>query len=475
MAIELQNISFSFFEESKNLFDSFSAYFDRNDITVLSGLSGSGKSTLLYLAAGIYPSGGGVLRDGRIIAEGEDLSKLETVSKSRIVGMMFQNPELQFCMDTVRNELIFCLENVRTEPLAFEGKMREALAFCGIPELMNRTLHSLSGGEKQKVMLACLVMLDPKWILLDEPFANIDDESAGLIAEKLRELHRERGTGILAVDHRLDYWMGIADRFLVLKDGKLEEAARYGEPDFAEKMESSGVIVPGRQYTKAAGTFVPGAAVLDLKGFTVSYGDRKIIDGVNLTLRKGVIYSLMGESGSGKSTLFHALSGVLPYKGSAIFHERDLRKMRRADFGKIGFVTQNPQDQFIGNTVQDEILRSLRKDADAERKSEEILREIRLWRYREISQYLLSQGQQRRLGVAALLAYDCELLICDEPTYAQDRENTISIMEGLCEKVREMNAAMIFSTHDEQLAKDFSDVRLRLTDGKIYTESKSVL
>ncbi len=497
MAIEVNNISFAYFKESKDLFDSFSASFDRTKITVLGGQSGCGKSTLLYLCAGIYPENGGILRSGSVKVEDAAVTGMPALKRSRFVGMMFQNPELQFCMDTVRNELIFCLENVQTDPALFEEKMKEALAFCGIPELMDRTLISLSGGEKQKVMLACLVMLDPAWLLLDEPFANVDDASAVAIARKLKQLHDEKGTGILAVDHRMDYWLSIADTFCVLEDGALnqldtkngallneipsgagipsgtevpgEPADCRGTAAFAEVLEEHGIIVPGRPYPSAIPPMKAGEEVLTLKELSVAFGEKKILDHVSVGFRRGVIYALIGESGAGKSTLFHALSGVEKYKGEALFHGRDLKKIQRSDYGKIGFVTQSPQDQFIGGTVRDEIRISLKqaRTADIEKASEEILREIRLWRYRDISPYLLSQGQQRRLGVAALLAYDCEVLVCDEPTYAQDRRNTITIMENLCRKVRERNAAMIFSTHDEQLAKDYADEVLYLAGGKL--------
>lgn len=110
---------------------------------------------------------------------------------------MFQNPELQFCMDTVEHELLFCLENICTPREAMMEQVEKALAFCEISHLKERTLHSLSGGERQKVMLACLTLLAPKWLLLDEPFANIDDASARMIAGKLKELNRTRGIGIL--------------------------------------------------------------------------------------------------------------------------------------------------------------------------------------------------------------------------------------------------------------------------------------
>ena len=195
MSIRFEGVSFSYFEDGQDTIHDFSAAFDPDRISVLTGVSGCGKSTLLYLAAGLYPRNGGVLRAGKILVEGQDVGALAPAQRCRLVSMMFQNPELQFCMDTVRNELIFCLENLCTPPEQVEREMDRALDFCDISHLKHRTLVSLSGGEKQKVMLACLVLIRPKWLLLDEPFANIDDASAAAIAAKLRRLHRGAGHG----------------------------------------------------------------------------------------------------------------------------------------------------------------------------------------------------------------------------------------------------------------------------------------
>ena len=251
MSIQFDHLSFAYFEDGKDTISDFSAAFTSERISVLTGVSGCGKSTLLYLAAGLYPHNGGVLRSGRVLVEGQDIGQLPANERCQLVSMMFQNPELQFCMDTVRNELIFCLENLCTPPEQVEAAMDRALDFCGIPYLKNRTLHSLSGGEKQKVMLACLVLIRPQWLLLDEPFANIDDASAAAIAQKLRQLHKETGMGILAVDHRLDHWVGTADELYILRDGALlPETLDLHRPDL-NRLEQEGVIAPGISYAGA--------------------------------------------------------------------------------------------------------------------------------------------------------------------------------------------------------------------------------
>ena len=467
MSICFDNLQFTYFEDRKPVLTQIRAEFEASEVTVLTGASGCGKSTLLYLAAGLYPHAAGLVQAGRVTVEGPEPGALPPPERARLVGMMFQNPELQFCMDTVRNELIFTLENLRIDPSEIEERLREALDFCGISHLEHRTLLSLSGGERQKVMLACLTAISPKWLLLDEPFANIDEDSARSIAAGLGRLHRERGTGILAVDHRLDSWLDIADTVRVLENGQLLPEKLDARHLDAAQLESLGIIVPGGSYRPQLPPAAPGETVLELRHLSLCHRENQVLRDVNGVFRRGCIYAVVGQSGCGKSSLFGALSGIFSYRGEALLEGRSLRKLRRADLGKIGFVTQNPQDQFVGGTVRREILTSLRKDPDAEAKSEEILRGIRLWRFRDISPYLLSQGQQRRLGVAALMAYDCRCLVCDEPTYAQDRRSTVAIMDALCRLARERNVALIFSTHDRQLARDYADEILELKEGTL--------
>ena len=473
MSIQLNNIQFTYFEDRKDVLPGLTASFEQDKITVLTGASGCGKSTLLYLAAGIYPHGAGLLRHGTVTIDGEDPAALTPPARCRLVGMMFQNPELQFCMDTVKNELIFCLENICMEPAQMDAAIDEALSFCEISHLKERTLLSLSGGERQKVMLACLTALKPKWLLLDEPFANIDDASARAIAGKLRQLNREYGIGILAVDHRLENWLEAADTIRVMEEGLLRPEEMNPDCLDASALEELGVIVPGRSYGVSLPPAGEGEPVLSLCHLSLRHKDNLVLKDINASFRSGHIYAIVGESGCGKSSLFGALSGLYPYKGEALLEGRSLKRLRKGDLGKIGFVTQNPQDQFVADTVRQEILVSLRGRSDAEAASEAILRDIRLWRYRDISPYLLSQGQQRRLGVAALMAYDCRVLVCDEPTYAQDRRNTMAIMEALCRQARDHGVALIFSTHDSRLALDYADEILELKEGRLHALTKS--
>lgn len=467
--IEFQDVTFSYNSSGKNsIVQDMSCLFNSNKITVITGKSGCGKSTVLYLAAGIYPQYTGVLQSGAIHIDGQNVGALSPERRCKIVGMMFQNPDLQFCMDTVENEILFCLGNIGIPREQMKEITDYALDFCCITHLKNRHLQSLSGGEKQKAMLACLIALNPQWILLDEPFANVDEYSAKELVQKLLKLH-QKDIGILVVDHRLDYWLSVADeiRFMTKENG-------IGQTGYVPEQLSDEVIMKCEKSTANK----KGETILQLNNLNVSRDKNTILKDINIEFERNKIYCIIGESGSGKSTLFGAISGLYKYTGDIILQGKNIKKRNSYNLGKIGFITQSPQDQFVANTVLEEIQVGLKQHtlhSDVQNEAESILREIDLWRYRNFSPYMLSQGQQRRLGVAALLAYSCEILICDEPTYAQDLDNTVSIMNALVEKTKERGMTLIISTHDLKLAKYYGDVILVLEEGKLHECSKSSL
>ena len=395
MSIRFDHLTFSYFEDRKPVLPAFSGEFDAGEITLLTGASGCGKSTLLYLAAGIYPHGAGFVLEGKVTVEGQDPGSMTPPERCRLVGMMFQNPELQFCMDTVKNELIFCLENICTPPEKMEERLDEALSFCDIRHLKERKLLSLSGGERQKVMLACLTAIGPKWLLLDEPFANIDNQSARDIAAKLGQLHRERGVGILAVDHRLDNWLEVADTVRIMEGGTLLPDRLDPRHLDRDRLEQLGVIVPGGGYDPQLPPAQPGAVALELKHLSLGYGQTQVLRDVNAVFHRGCIYAVVGQSGCGKSSLFGALSGLCRYQGEALLEGRSLKKLRKADIGKIGFVTQNPQDQFVSSApcieeVSHQPAVKWGPGAPAAEARAGAAPTVALWRYRDLSPYTCS-------------------------------------------------------------------------------------
>ena len=202
--------------------------------------------------------------------------------------MMFQNPDRQFCMDTVENELVFCLENKGEDPSDMRRRMDEALDFCGISHLRKKALYTLSGGEKQKVMLACVTLLRPEWLLLDEPFANIDPASTKELVQKLGELHKKSGVGIVAVDHQVAHWLPILDEIVLLGEGGalLERNITRDNLDrHREKFAGLGIVYPGQNYRQQKKRERRGnEEVLRIQGLRAGYGEKNILNGLDAAL-----------------------------------------------------------------------------------------------------------------------------------------------------------------------------------------------
>ena len=451
---------------------------EKGEFVGLIGPNGSGKSTFLK---NVYK----VLRPqaGELTLMGDDLLAMSNREMAQRLAVMVQEQEAAF--DFTVEEVVMMGRQARKRLLETDSRedralVGEILARTGLASLREQGFSTLSGGEKQRAALACLAALRPAWILLDEPFANLDDQTAALLCGQLARLHRECGTGILAIDHRLDHWLSIADEIrLMAQDGTLDGAAYAPSALSPQAWAERGVSVPGCPYQAARPVKTgPEEVVLSLRGLRVSQDGREVLRDVNADFFRGRIHVIVGPSGSGKSTLFGALSGLYRYQGSARLEGMELSRHRRRLTGRMGFVTQSPQDQFVADTVLDEVTVSLRHSAgagDPAAGAEEVLRRIQLWRFRRLSPYMLSQGQQRRLGVAALLAYDCQVLVCDEPTYAQDRGRTAAIMDALQQEVVERGLTLILSTHDRALAQDYADILYELKEGSLYEVAQSRL
>lgn len=477
-----EDLTFAYSQNSKHpTLEGVELSVDSGSFTVLTGPSGCGKSTLLYLAAGLYPANGGVVLSGRVTVDGREPGSIPPEERAPLLGMIFQNPDLQFCMDTVEHELVFCMENIALPVEEMEARMAQALDFCGISHLRRRRLITLSGGEKQRAMLACVMVLRPRWLLLDEPFANLDEASARQLAGKLRQLHDQYGVGVVAVDHNPWLWRQAADEIVAL--GEKGAVVRRGIPGSCQDagtLSQLGISCPELPYQrqKPDKPLSSSQPPLVLEGVTVRRDGQTVLEGLSARFARGRIHAILGPSGCGKTTLFQALCGMTDYQGSILVEGRELRRIPRRDLGgQMGFVFQSPQDQFVCDTVLDEVTLSLRAAGcqDIQEQARAVLKEIGLWRHRLLSPYMLSQGQQRRLGVAALLAYRCPLLVCDEPTYAQDRNNVLAIMDELQRRVVQDGLTLIFSTHDRLLAADYADHIYEMKGGQLHEIPQSSL
>ena len=466
-----ENLSFSYGKEQTDIIHKLSISLQKGEAVVVMGPSGCGKSTLAYCLAGLYPEYAGCLK-GEIYYGDEVLNSLTPELRAKRVSILFQNPDNQFCMDSVEHELLFTLENINCPTSEMENRVTELLKMVGLEGLEKTKLHTLSGGTKQKVALAAAMAAKPEMLILDEPFANIDPDACTEISKKILQLHRLAEFGLLIVDHRLDYWKDIADRVIVLSRsgqiaadfpmkelpkhrGCFEELGLFYESDYSKKI----LTKKNNEHR--------GETAISAKNLLVKRDKKTVIESLDIEITKGTITSIVGKNGSGKTTLLWALAGLIKCSGKLGF------------FGKVGLVFQNPGYQFLTQLVEDEVILSLSAangkvaPYELKQKANELLEEFDLYKYRNASPYTLSQGQQRRLAVLTMLSGEQDILLLDEPTYAQDARATRFIMDKISARVA-CGLTTVISTHDIELAKAYSDLIVRLDEGRIIYRTQFV-
>lgn len=468
--LSASHVTFRYFEKAKkNILEDAQISFERGKITVIAGSSGCGKSTLAAICTGLYPENGGQLLSGEILVEGQDINTLDHAKRVKYISMMFQNPDLQFCMDTLRKEMIFCLENTSVPREEMDEKIKATAGRLQVEPLLDQKLSALSGGEKQKAVLSCLFLLDSQGFFLDEPFANLDETSAVELVSLLRKQNQEKNTTIIAIDHRLDYWLPAADEIILLGDGgeiRARGITRETLPDYKELFDQEGIYYPGPLRKKEIHLQKSDQAVLQLEHVSLmkGKGEEVLLTDCSASFEEGSITALLGASGCGKTSLFSAILKQKTYEGKIFWKGKDIKGIsQRTLFHQIGTVFQNPSGQFISTRVSLEVEESLsiwepgRKETERKTMAIEQLSRYGLKEYQKYSPYMLSQGQQRRLAVLSVLLGGQQLLLLDEPTYGQDARSTAAIMDHLKSLMKERGLTVIFTTHDRRLALETAD------------------
>ncbi|WP_375479571.1 ABC transporter ATP-binding protein [uncultured Jatrophihabitans sp.] len=440
---------------------------------LLLGASGSGKSTVLSGMAGLLGADSGE-RAGSLTLDG--VAAHEARGRA---GLLLQDPDTQLVMNRVGDDVAFGPENHAVAPDRIWRLVDEALELVGFPYGRSRLTGALSGGEKQRLALAGVLAVQPGLLLLDEPTANLDPDSAVALVAAVSHAVAAAGATLVVVEHRVELWAEQVDRVVVLGvDGALLADGKPADvfASRAAELTAAGVWVPGKVAARRAARHEPGEVVVvaDGAGYRHRGATEPALAPTDLALRAGELTAVQGPSGSGKSTLATLVAGLArPSTGvvRAPGGERPLHRWPARALAKhVGTVFQNPEHQFVRGTVRAELEVAPRRlrwpTARTVARVDELLERLRLSRLAAANPFTLSGGQKRRLSVATALVTAPALLVLDEPTFGQDAL-TWTELAGMLADARDAGAALFVVSHDREFAAALADRRLTMRAGVV--------
>jgi energy-coupling factor transporter ATP-binding protein EcfA2 len=385
---------------------------------LLTGASGAGKSTLLAVLGGLLGEGTEVT--GELTVDGRPAQE----SRHRL-GLLAQDPDSQLVMTRAGDDVAFGLENAGLPPGEIWPRVDEVLAAVGFAYGRDRPTQALSGGEKQRLVLAGALARRPGLLLLDEPTAQLDAPGAAIVRAAVQRVTADRRATVLVVDHDAEPWLPLVDRVVELTPEGLVE---HG-PSWRPTPRAAGLRLPS----------APDGPVLlaaEGAGFTYRGTTAPALLPTDAAARGGRVLAVTGPNGRGKSTLALLLAAlraptagrVEAAAGLAAGVRKGHREPHRWRAGelvsRIGTVFQHPEQQFLTGRLRDELalgpLRSGEGAAIARATADELLDRLGLTAFADANPYTLSGGQQRRLSVATALATSPRVLVLDEPTFGQD-------------------------------------------------------
>jgi len=440
--LTISDLTFTYSNQSQPTLNHVNLTLHSGEIILISGATGCGKSTLLNCLAGISPTHIQGELTGEIFVKDQVLNEESVRDRARYFGILLQNVETQIFTDTVWEELAFGLENLNISSDRIPLMIDNCLSEFGLTSQGRWQIDRLSAGQKQRLVLACLLIMRQSILLLDEPFAYLDKSNCNQLRQLLRD-RATQGQGILIVEHRFDLVRDLCDAFGSVSDLRAyyfeEGYLKKGTPNYFSPFPSQ--LQPNSNIRSPQETLI-------LETDNLSWGGYPSFP--NLRLYQGEIILLQGENGCGKTTLLKLLSGLLqPQTGSWWLFGKKATGRPITDLAKtVGFVLQNPEHQLFGESVEAEVKQS----GISETISNRWLEQLNLADLRDRHPQSLSRGQKRRLTLAAVLARKPTVCLLDEITVGQDPRSLQLMLTGLDLFAQEGGSAIVTS-HNPQVAQ----------------------
>ncbi|MBO4934399.1 MAG: ATP-binding cassette domain-containing protein [Clostridia bacterium] len=479
--LNVENLTFKYPKCDREALSDVSFSVNAGDFIVLFGETGCGKTTLLrMLKRELSPAGE---KSGSILYKGTELSGLDAKTAATEIGFVMQKPETQIVTDKVWHELAFGLESAGASKSAINRRISEMASYFGIGNWFLRDVSELSGGQKQLLNLASVMVTQPKLLLLDEPTSQLDPIAASEFISTLAKLNRELSLTIIISEHRLEDLFLAADKAIELKDGRL---IAYGEPrsvaagmDKSDSMEAAMpcavrvckaldadceyplTVKEGRAFIEKYGNETKelpapertsGEEALRFSRVFFRYGRElpDVLCDLDLSVKEGEIYCLLGDNASGKTTALSVAAGLLKaYSGKVEVFGKKISAYKSGELYKncVAMLPQDVQTVFLHETIRDDL---------AEISEELSSLPFDVTPYLDKHPYDLSGGEQQLCALAKTLLLKPRLLLLDEPTKGVDAAAKRRVIEIL-RKLKSDGVTTLLVTHDVEFAASCAD------------------
>ncbi|WP_127583781.1 energy-coupling factor transporter ATPase [Paenibacillus koleovorans] len=514
-AFAIEGLTFTYPGSSRPALHEVSFTIRQGKFVTICGKSGCGKSTLLrLLKSELAPHG---MRRGAIRYRGAPIEAVDSRTQVAEIGFVLQSPDNQLVTDKVWHELSFGLESLGCSSSEIRRRVAETASFFGIQEWFHKKVTELSGGQKQLLNLASIMVMQPQVLLLDEPTSQLDPIAASEFLGALGKINRDLGVTILISEHRLEEVLPLTDEAYVFENGvivasgsprEVGQKLRDLQHDMFNAMptpmavfsrinnelECPVTVREGREFLHQLAETRPytiefppeqveytsGATAIELDEVWFKYGKNSpdILKGLSLKVASGEIHAIVGGNGTGKSTMLSLIAGLRqPYRGYIKLFGKlagDYADQEKYN-GLLGVLPQNPQAILVGKTVDADLREMLYGKGWSQEQTKERLHYImELWELQELVDrhpYDLSGGEQQRAALAKVLLLEPAILLLDEPTKGLDagyKQKLASVLRQL----RSNGTTIVMVSHDIDFCAELADRCFMFFDGTIVSEGR---
>lgn len=516
--IEFKDFSFKYNSQAEPTLKNINLKINKGEKILLAGPSGSGKSTIGRCLNGLIPNINQGEVKGKCLVNGKDITSTSLFDFSFTTSTILQDADSQFIGLTVGEDIAFALENDCQPKDKMHQTVNQWADELKIKELLTQSPQNLSGGQKQIVALAGVLVDESPILLFDEPLANLDPASGLKTMAIIDKIQKEFNATVIIIEHRVEEVLSQPiDRIILVNEGTIVadqptnqllhshtlEKIGVREPLYLKALTAADVNLSSIKEVDQISTLPVSEKIsdklaawtkqakitkkeadnlpllkLDHVGHQYSKNQLYPLKDVSTTINQGDFISIVGQNGAGKTTLCRTICGFISNEGKITLKDQNLSDLsikERAE--KIGYVMQDPNQMISQKMIFDEIALGLRlRNVDEEtikQKVDQTLKICGLYPFRHWPISALSFGQKKRVTIAAILVLEPEIIILDEPTAGQDWKTYTEIMSFL-KHLNTIGKTIIIITHDMHLMLEYTSRSLAFAKGKLIADTTPI-